>query len=420
MDYRFISETIHDIPVHREFIHAFQCGSFRSKSMLIFLSLMHLWYMTLFSNTQIIVIYLIYFIIFWGLFFYNAKHGDINYRRSIISNGNKPPHLKYYFGDEGILAVNMDHESKMTYSYSQFIALIETSNLLILEFPERLCLIIQKAGITEGTPDALKEFLFEKCTGIKKKKVKNLTFGKWLHRIHLATMLLGILVLLLDFPGFSIWDRVSGRLHNDMTYQQMAAELKPLGIYINDLTIEEMEAYDAENAPGQDYYDLYPNESKIQDLLYWEGYGYYDEETSKWYPSDSGIYWFDVQFLNADTIYEDLFAGIRSLNKALKFTDITTDYTLVDSEAGISTVSISFCYQGETYQLEADYDNDWLDLNVLMTILEITGNDSLEENLYYAYDGIGCYLYYGTKAQARDLQRKTGLHFDNTFSGFDY
>ena len=422
MEYKFTSEITHDLPTHKEFASAFQYGSARSNILLFVIALCHLWYITLFSNIQIIAIFLLYFAIFWILIYRNATQGDVAYRRNLVSNGGNPPHLSYQFAEDSILAVNLDNEGKVTYSYGQIKSITETKHLLILEMPERLCMILQKDRLTGGTSQDLKAFLFEKCTAIRRKKTKNLTLGKWIHRFYIGTMLLAMLTLLLNFPGFSIWDRVTGRLHNGLSYLEMAQELKPLGIAISADTIDDMELYDRDYMKefGTDYYADNPDASKVQDLLYWEAAGIWDPDTGEWTPSKSGIFWYDLEVMYVDTMYEDLLTGLSAMAPSLEFTNVQTDFSKADPEAGTGTVTVSFDYQNDHYSFELQYDSEWLDMTILFGLMDIFHQDALEEDLYYAYDGQGVYLYYNTKSQVSALERKTGLDFYNTASGFGF
>lgn len=422
MEYKFTSEITHDLTLQKEFSHTYRCSSTHSNIILFLIALAHLWYITLFSNMQIIAIFLLYFAIFWIQIYRNTKQGDVNYRRNLIANGGKPPHIVYQFAEDSILSVNLDNDGRVLYSYDQIKAMIESKNLLILEMPERLCMILQKDQLTGGTPQELKAFLFEKCTAMRRKKLKGLTLGKWIYRFYIGTMLLAMLTLLFNFPGFSIWDRVTGRLHNGLSYLEMAQELKPLDISIGADTIDDMELYDRDYMKefGTDYYSDNPDASKVQDLLYWEAAGIWDPDTGEWTPSRSGLFWYDTVAATEETMYEDLFTGLQAMESTLVFTNVQADFSKADQQAGTGTVTVSFDYRNGHYSFDLQYDNEWLDLTILFGLMDIFHQDELAEDLYYAYDGQGVYLYYNTKSQVSALERKTGLDFYNTASGFGF
>ena len=203
-----------------------------------------------------------------------------------------------------------------------------------------------------------------------------------------------------------------------MNYQDMAAELAPLGITISQRSIDELEAYDADYAAeyGRDYYSHNPSASKVFDLLYWEGCGFYDEETWEWTPSTSGVFYFDTEAWSVDTMYTDFFTGLSSMNSELNFTNVQEDYSEADIENGIGTVEICFTWNGTEHEMTAQYDYDWFDTEILHEVGYIIASDSIENDLYVCHDGQCCMLFYGSVQQVHELESLTGLNFSSAQS----
>ena len=361
-----------------------------------------------------------FFVIFFAVFFWieailhNRKGGNIQYKRTIAANNGKPFSQSYQFYEDRVDCHNLYTNADVTYQYDKFLSLIDTKNLLVLLMNYRLCLVIEKSKVAGGSPDELTNFLLDHCARIKSRKVKKVNFGKWVHRVLLVVAAICFLLAILNLAGLHMPDLLSGRLHNNMSYQEMASELEPLGITITSQTIEELETFDREYAEeyGVDYYRDNPYASKIIDLLYWEGSGITDPETYQWTPSRSGIYWSDMEVMNVDTMYSDLLTGIAAMDEELILSEVREDYSRVNMEYGTGTVSVTFALNGRQAQLSANFDYDWLDIDVLREIGYLLAEDDLDKDLYFAFDeGQGFYLYYGHHAHIGSLNRKTGLDF---------
>lgn len=421
MEYKFKTETIHDLTIEKEFQEGFRWSQKGISITYLLLSFLLIWQISLFEITSTAIVFLIIAAVYLVCYLVTRKRGSIGYRRMVSANGGKPHHTIIQIGDDGILLINRDNDNKNSYNYDQFKAMVETKNLLILVMPYKLCLIMQKAWLIGGTSEDLKAYLFEKCPNIKKKKPRDIRFGKWVQYFHITVLVIGTILALTNLPAVSLWDRISGKLHNDLTYQEMAAQLEPLGITISPQTIVELEAYDAEYAPGENYYDVYYYESKVLDLLYWEGSGIYNQETWEWTPSSSGVFWFDAEVWNVDTIYTDFFTGVSAMDEELTFTNVQEDYSRVDFEQGTGVVTVTFDYNGNSYELDADFYYDWFDEAFLFDIQKILADDEKIQNLYIAEDGgQGYVLYYGAPEMIRQLELKTGLAFydSSTIPGY--
>ena len=414
MEPLFTTETIHDLSVHQEFKKSFLYASRARHIFHILGCFLTLWYISLFQNQRILFLYLglVLFLLITHLL-QNNKKGDIQYKRMLQANDGEPIHVQYRLCDDAIYALNPKNGNQNIYRYEMFRHVIDAPHMLILVMEHKSCLILEKPWLKGGTPEEFLQFLLHRCPNLKRKKAKGVTFGKWVHRILVVFLSIGTAIALYNLSGLA----TRGRLTNAMTYQQMAEELRPLGITVSQQTIDEIEAYDAEYMAeyGTDYYEDTESNTKIIDLLYWEGTGIYDSETGEWTPSASGIFWFDMEVWNAGAIYSDFFRGLRAMHPELNFTNLQEDYSRVDMEAGTGTVGLSFDLNGTHYEMDAEYYYDWFDEGILMQILRMLRTDENSENLYFVNDGQAVFLYYGSPEQVKQLERKTGLDFSDTY-----
>ena len=411
----FKTETIHDLTLHREFVSA-------SEHTHLPLSLIQLLMTALiifaFSTSRSSVMWI--YLLFFGSYLIikhivrNSKKGDIQYKRMLQSNQGQPVHMITEFGQECITHTDYHNGNKFHYTYDQFRSIIDTPNLLILMLQHRSCLVIEKRWLKGGSVKELTAFLFEKCTNIKRKKLRRGIGGKWISRLLHLVIFVGVIWSLANLPMFSLWDRITGKQHNGISYLEMADALREeAGIVISDDTIMQIVQSDQEYAEryGVEFYSDNRYASKVMDLLYWEGTGSYDPETWEWTPSTSGVYWFDMEVMYLDSIYTDFFRGLSAMDPELDFQNIQENYGKADLESGVGSVSVSFRYLEKDYSLEAEYYYDWFDTHFLQEIGTILAADHYEKDLYLFYDGQSVLMYYGTKQQVRTLERLTGEAF---------
>lgn len=417
---RFQVETTYDLANYKEFTAGYVYTS-RVRLVLKLLPTIAIVYiLSLFPLLQDVGFYTKWLLILCGSYLaieliqrFANRNGDINYNRTVMSNGGIPPVNIICFDENAIVCSNKVSGSTVSYSYDQVKWLFKTEHLLVAVMKLRLCLIIDKRNIPEGKLPEFKDFLLNKCVNVKRKKFRSCTFGKWLYRIQIAVTILCMLFALANLPGIALFDRLSGKLPNSMSYQGISTELAGVGIQISDQAIEEVEEYDADylKENGTAYYDDHPTSSKVIDLLCWEAAGFYDEETWEWTPSASGLYWFDTEVWNESAIYTDFFTGLSCMNEELAFTNVTEDFSGADMDAGTGTIVVSFDLDGTRHQLEAEYYYDWFDVNVLYQIGMLLAEDDSASELYYLYDGQAILLYYGTEDGANELKKLTGLVF---------
>ena len=154
----------------------------------------------------------------------------------------------------------------------------------------------------------------------------------------------------------------------------------------------------------------YDPKYRFLDLLCYLGMGEYEEDTWEWTPGSNGVYWFDAEFFNIETMYTECLRGISALApEELDFSNIIEDHTDVDWEQGTGTVTVSFDWKGQTHSFEAAMEYDWIDLSALDSINEILAQHS-QRKLYFAFDGgQGCLVFYADADWAKDFEKITGI-----------
>lgn len=339
----------------------------------------------------------------WLFQWYRNRDGGIDYKRILRSNNCVIPHDLITLDENGITRRNLSTEKEISVEFSSIREILETKNLLILVDDLRIGHIIDKSTLTGGSRDALVSFLRKSCPKIKK-RVRTGRFGRMVRYLMYSIAifsLLASLAVLLHIP-----EKLTGQITNDMTYEEMAAQLAELDILIDPAVIEELKQYDGE------YSDfLYPDYPKVMNLLSLEGMGRHDYDTWEWTPSTSGVYWFDTEVMDAGAIYTNFLRGVDAMNENLTFSNVTEDYSSVDMESGMGIVTVSFDYLGKSYSINAQYEYDWFDTNMLTHLGRILKADSDLKDLWYTFDGQGVLLYYGTVEQVLALEQKTGLYF---------
>lgn len=411
---KFRSDFYYDLASHKEYNQLLTHSTGLNAPMQAMTLLSMLFLLTQLENTTTLIVTLLIngFWIFYRLFMnHRNKDGGLIYKQILHSNDDSIPHQIITLTETAIRSRNPRTEKEIEDSLENIRYIMESENLLVLVTDLKMCHILDKRFITGGSREELIAHLRQHCPKLKK-KIKTGRFGhlvgKLLYAVAVIGLILGSCVL------FRVSDRITGKLSNNMTYAEMAAELEALGIAITQQTIQELETFDAEYEAefGSAYYADFSQDSKVYDLLYWEGSGIYDEEIWDWTPSQSGVYWFDMEVYNLASIYSDFFRGLSAMNPELSFANVSEDYTTVDLTEGTGEILVTFEYQGQHYELAATYDYDWFDLNMIKEVGSILASDAPEARLWFYYDdGQGILLYYGTDDQVSRLQQKTGLKF---------
>ena len=346
-------------------------------------------------------------ILLWRLL--RNRDGGLEYKRLLHANGGCVPCRKISITGSGILEPSEGTGKDILTSFDSVRFLMESENLLVVVTTLKLAHVFDKTTLEAGTRDDLVACLRQNCPRLQK-RIRTGILGRIVQWVLLGITVLALIVslaVLLDIPA-----KLSGRMTNSMSYQEMARELEAFDIHISDQAIAEIKAFDAEYAlENGDYYDDNPYASKVYDLLCWEGTGSYSESDYSWTPSVSGVYWLDMEVMFVDRIYSDFFAGVSAMAPELNITDVTEDYSGVDWENGTGEVTVTFCLDGTTHTMKLSMMQDWIDLNVLYDLAKLLEQDQDPRSLWRCPDGQGILLYYGTEEQVQALSKKTGLDF---------
>lgn len=341
----------------------------------------------------------------WLFQWHRNRDGGIGYKRILRERSGQIPHNLITVDEGGITQQNLATGKEMAVDFASVREILESKQLLILVDDLRIGHIIDKSTLTGGSRDALVSFLRKNCPKMKK-RIKTGRLGRVIRYLVYALAIFALaasLAVLLHIP-----EKLSGQITNDMPAEQVAEELGQLGIEISPYALDTILLHESSCTS---FFSPYPGQSKALDMLIYEGMGQYDYDTWEWTPSESGVYWFDTEVMNVSSIYADFLRGVDAMDENLTFSNITEDYSAVDMESGMGIVTFSFDYRGQTYTLNAQYQYDWFDINMLFHLGRILKADPDPKALWYSFDGQGILLYYGTTEQMIALEEKTGIIF---------
>ena len=428
MDYQnqpqFTSEVCYDLSLHKEYVSLARSSYGRNILFQIISLFCALSILAQFPHDYPVIAFLAFsvFVIIVNLVrYYKNKDGGVMYRQILYKNEGKAPHHFLSFEADCIHSKNLDTGRERVHGYEHIVSLMESKNLLVPVLDVNLILFIDKRTLTGGSRDELVAFLRANCPKLKKRIATGL-LGRIMNYLMLTAIIVGSIwgcAIVLRVP-----EKLSGQISNDMSYQEIAAELEELDIHIDPAIIEELTQYEAEYFDGNPF--LYYDYPKALNLLCWAGQADYEEdvfysapgiEAFDWrvVPSTSGVYWFDTEVINLDSIYTDFLICVDAMDEELAFTNITENYGGVSFLSGTGTVSLSFDYLDEHYELEAEFNDDWFDTDMLFAVGRILAADSDPHDLWFTTDqGQGLLLYYGTADQVAALAQKTGIAFYDT------
>lgn len=408
------SQVHYDLAMHKEFSRINADAYGRNTFFLALTVLCLLYLISGFDNSYTVRIFLLFSVVFSVIrliTWFKSKDGGLQYKQTLHNNGGLPPRHLVTLEADGLRQRNLDTGNERLEAYCSIHFLMESKNLLICVTELKLCFLIDKRTLSGCTRDELVTLLLEKCPNLKK-RIRKGTLGRLVRYLVPALILIGViagLATILHIP-----EKLSGQTSNDITYQEIAEELAELDIHISPATLDALAEYEGQTGT---YYNGYP---KALELLSWEGMGIYEKNVFfqvagveaydwEWTPSESGVYWFDLEFMDCTSIYTDFLRGVDAMDDDLAFSNVTEDYSGVDMANGTGTVTVSFDYLDQHYTFSARYESDWFDTDMLAHIGLILNSDEAAEDLWYTFDGQGVLLYYGTEEEALALEKKTGL-----------
>lgn len=188
-------------------------------------------------------------------------------------------------------------------------------------------------------------------------------------------------------------------------YTEIAENIKKFEIGgITDELIQELETQYSELPPEIEF-------NKTANLLVALGNGTFNYSEGTWTPYTNGVYSFDVEVFNLDTMYTNFLRGVSALDKKeLDFQNIQEDTSEVNWEEGTGKRTVSFEWNGKNYTLEAKVEDDWFDLNVANELNKIIIENCKDKQLFFTNDGYQeCIIFYRNKEWANSFQKETGL-----------
>ena len=345
------------------------------------------------------VVYLVTTLIVWII----NIDGDINYKRMLDSNGGKPPRNIFTFTDSSIHQLNPDTGNKGEIEYGKILRVIRTKEnlILIMNYGQGFC--IPKAALN-GNEEQFLSFLREKCPNWKRKKPVSCLLGKILYIAKISVLILGLLITIIR-PLFQLADLIpTPPQKGDMTCQEIVTMLDELGVTGDPEMIAELEA-DLEEYPEL-YYD---NESRILDVLYCMGCGSYDYDTWEWIPATGGVYSFDLECVDLDTMYSDFLRGVSALDPELDFKNITEDLSEANYEINKGKQSADFTWDGTSYRITGKLDYDWFDVGAADDLKNIIKDRDTGRQLYFASGYGSIIVFYRDADWAKQFEYTTGI-----------
>lgn len=151
--------------------------------------------------------------------------------------------------------------------------------------------------------------------------------------------------------------------------------------------------------------------NKAADLLTALGKSDIDYENTTWKPSENGVYAFDVEIFDVENMYKNFLIGVSYLDREeLNFINIEEDTSLVDWEEGTGSRSISFDWNGQHFNINAEVEGDWFDSSVVDELNRIIKQQDTGKQLFFTSDGYQeGIVFYCDKEWADNFKKDTGL-----------
>lgn len=348
----------------------------------------------------------------WMLFFYAAffiaidiwntvslRKGSRYYKQIQVMNHGKPYEHTIFFADGEIHTVESSSGNVQRFSYDHLHSVHETKNLLILVFDGGICLLVDKNTLTGGSKEEFIAFLKGCCPNFKGKASK-CTFRRIITAVYAVVLVVVLFIGLFRIPQMiDLTDRLIGRIPYTATCDEIVQELEDLGITGFDRRL----IYDCESYYSEYSATINNREYKIPDLLEAVGSGYYHEDSTVWHHSDSGVFYYGMDYQFVSKPYTYLLKGIATLDQEL-------DFQSIQEVRGERFITISFSWKGQRHILTAPNLYGVFSTDVLIQLNAIIKEQGMEKQVYYAVDNENGMLFFYRDAQwAKDFQHKTGM-----------
>lgn len=166
---------------------------------------------------------------------------------------------------------------------------------------------------------------------------------------------------------------------------------------------------------SQEAADCANEEREFTAILEKEGFGVFEGQQLLWAPSSKQVYAFDAEVVNIETMYCDYIRGLQAISEGeLTFTDVVQDDQQVNWDEPSGVVVVRFCLNGTACQFEAEFQGDWLDVNVLDSINSFLEKLGVEKRFYYMDGSCGEIIFFCTRAWASEFETSTDCYMSTS------
>lgn len=154
--------------------------------------------------------------------------------------------------------------------------------------------------------------------------------------------------------------------------------------------------------------EMIGSDTDFRSVLLSLGWGKFDFDQHLWTPTSRQVFAFDAEVYDIEHMYLNYMKGIQAISQGeLTITDVNQDNSNVNWEEPSGTVMVTFCLNGIACRYNADFQGDWLDVQIRQAL-----NGYLEqlgiEKRFYATDGSqGEIIFFCTEEWARKFEEAT-------------
>ena len=337
------------------------------------------------------------------------------YEQIMVSNNGKELQKQILFTQLGFYTKNMDSSNEEFMSYEYFTGFVPGNNFAAIISRANTWYIFDLRTLDGGSKEAFFDFLWQHCPLIKRRKKVRKTPWKTLNAVLITILAISILLSVLILPGLYLKERISGKMGNYMSYQQIADKLEDIGITGADKKLIAAVEKDYGDLVSDDYHPY----AEVQLMLVYLGEGSYSDRTG-WTPSENGVYWLALEAWDLEYMYTYCLEGISALDPdLLQFYGIQETCDRAAINTGIGTCEISFTFNKEKHTITADVEYDWFDPAFLDALNQIISADG--KQLYFtSVEGQGLLVFYRDAQWAKDFTKLTGIKLYTNTDDIEY
>lgn len=197
----FRTENKLDFKFYKEFFRGIRGTTSSILKIIGILSIIVFIFNVLIRNYDILFKSIIILLLFGGISeVVTRKINKIRYNQMTLANKNLPIKNNVTINKDGIKIINPDSNNKTEYTFDSINSIVETKNMYILKMNYKVGMIINKNNLTGGTKEEFIEYILDKCSNIKKKKVYNYQKNtSFLYGYVISLILILILSIIMPF-----------------------------------------------------------------------------------------------------------------------------------------------------------------------------------------------------------------------------